>query len=107
MAYVERLQRGVNDRASIDFSGNGDPTQQDCVDNSMNGTSVLMLLAGLGLIHYHDIYEPTWRGNLFVALHYVVQVREIGTGEYWILDMDKYGHGKEPLIQRRKDFEDI
>ena len=38
-----------DDRPGMDFEGSGDPTQQDCVDESTNTTSYLTVLANAAL----------------------------------------------------------
>ena len=55
------------DRAGMDFTASGDPTQQDCVDEATNTTSYLLMLAHNGLIKHHTVGTPfakdaLWRG---------------------------------------------
>jgi hypothetical protein len=52
-----------DDRAGMDFSGPGDPTQQDCVDEATNTTSYLTVLATAGLIKHHTVSVPFAKDN--------------------------------------------
>ena len=44
-------------RARATTSSSGDPSQIDCVESSLNTTSILLMLQQLGLLHYHRV-EP-------------------------------------------------
>jgi hypothetical protein len=52
-----------DDRAGMDFTGSGDPTQQDCVDEATNTTSYLNVLATVGLIRHHTVGVPFAKEN--------------------------------------------
>ena len=52
-----------DDRAGMDFTGPGDPTQQDCVDEATNTTSYLNVLATAGLIRFHTVAVPFAKEN--------------------------------------------
>lgn len=52
-----------DDRAGMEFSGPGDPTQQDCVDEATNTTSYLNVLATAGLIRHHTVGVPFAKEN--------------------------------------------
>jgi hypothetical protein len=52
-----------DDRAGMDFTGSGDPTQQDCVDEATNTTSYLTVLASAGLLRHHSVGVPFAREN--------------------------------------------
>ena len=48
-------------KARATTSSSGDPSQIDCVESSLNTTSLLLMLQQLGLLHYHA-FNPTYRG---------------------------------------------
>src|SRR5262245_6250208 len=52
-----------DDRAGMDFAGSGDPTQQDCVDESTNTTSYLTVLQNNKLLKYHTVGVPFSKEN--------------------------------------------
>jgi hypothetical protein len=52
-----------DDRPGMDFTGSGDPTQQDCVDEATNTTSYMNVLAGAGLIRHHEVGVPFAKEN--------------------------------------------
>jgi hypothetical protein len=48
----------------------GDPSQIDCVESSLNTTSALLMLQGLGLLRYHRV-EPYVSRMLLDLVHFV------------------------------------
>jgi len=52
-----------HDRPGMDFSGSGDPTQQDCVDEATNTTSYLTVLQNEGLLKHHTVGQPFAKEN--------------------------------------------
>lgn len=86
------------DRASIDFLGNGDATQMDCVDEATNVTSYLLILKKHGMIKHHDILAPNWKGGIFKWTHYAGVIKDRKTGINWAIDAGVGGNGKRPLI---------
>ena len=53
---------GIRDKAGMQWTASGDPTQQDCVDESTNTTSYLMVLQSNGLLRYHTVGGHVGRG---------------------------------------------
>ena len=54
---------GINDKAGMQWSASGDATQEDCVDDSTNTTSFLMVLQSNGLLRYHTVQGTIRRGQ--------------------------------------------
>ncbi len=52
-----------DDRPGMDFTGPGDPTQQDCVDEATNTTSYLNVLSNAGLLKHHTVGFPFAKDN--------------------------------------------
>jgi hypothetical protein len=50
---------GIRDKAGMQWT---DPTQQDCVDESTNTTSYLIVLQSNGLLRYHTVGGHVGRG---------------------------------------------
>ena len=75
------------------FMPSHDPYLQDCLDQTFNGTSYLMILADAGLMKLHKVYYPgfTWvhdytrlqaPNGLVVRLEMDHRQSGIGTGAY-------------------------
>jgi hypothetical protein len=93
-----------NDRyAATALNTNNDPGQLDCIDETVNTTTYLRLLAGLGLMKFHVVGEAAQRGSIsgfafndFVTNTAVIVVRK--TGAQFAVDSYFFGNGREPKI---------
>jgi hypothetical protein len=90
------------DRAGMDFSASGDPTQQDCVDEATNTTSYLTVLASAGLIRHHTVDTPFAKDNLLKGIegwtHWTAVLKETAAGQRWAVDSWIYANGENPAI---------
>ena len=89
--------------AATTFNKNNDPGQLDCIDETVNTTTYLRLLAGLGLMKFHVIGEAAQRGSIsgfafndFVTNTAVIVDRK--TGAQFAVDSYFFGNGREPKI---------
>jgi hypothetical protein len=55
---------GIHDKAGMQWTASGDPTQEDCVDESTDTTSYLMVLQYNGLLRYHTVEGPLGEDNI-------------------------------------------
>lgn len=94
------------DRKSIDFSGAGDSSQQDCVDEATNSTSYMLIMAKHGLIRHHSVESPISKGSLIDGRwpHYGAHIIEKSSGKDWVVDSSMDTNGKLPIIMRAKDW---
>ncbi len=96
------------DRAGMDFAGNGDPTQQDCVDESTNTTSYLSVLAHAGLLHHHAVGIPFAKDNYLRGVagwtHWTAILTEKSQGQRWAVDSWIYANGENPAIVKAEDW---
>ena len=105
MMWIERrvgAQIGTSrDRASMDFTGSGNPSQQDCVDEATNATSYLMVLARNGLLRHHTVERPFAKGNLLRGVwpHWAAVIREKGSGQRYAVDTSERANGRRPDIE--------
>ena len=85
------------DKPGTPFSRN-DPGQLDCVDESINTTSFLLLLAREGLLRWHTVAEPA-RRHAFLAfgVHFTAVLVEHGGARYAV-DSWFHGNGEPPEI---------
>ncbi|MEZ5844309.1 MAG: hypothetical protein R3D27_11360 [Hyphomicrobiaceae bacterium] len=90
------------DRAGMDFTASGDPTQQDCVDEATNTTSYLTFLKGQGFIKHHDVGVPFAKENYLNGVsgwtHWTAVLKEHGSGQRWAVDSWIYANGENPAV---------
>jgi len=82
------------------------PGQQDCIDEAVNTTTYLRLLEQYGLLKHHTVIEQAYRQAIFDQ-HWAGQIREIESGERYVVDSWFQPNGYLPVIQASKDWEDI
>ncbi len=90
------------DRAGMEFGGPGDPTQQDCVDESTNTTSYLLVLQNNGLMKHHTVGTPFSKDQLWRGVsgwtHWTAVLKETTGGQRWAVDSWIYQNGENPAI---------
>lgn len=86
------------DRAGLDFAGNGDPRQMDCVDEAWNATAYL--LAHEGRLRFHAVHEPIAKWGLFKANHYGAVIKDMTTSDKWVIDGGVRPGGGQPTITK-------
>ena len=75
--------------------------QQDCIDESTNTTTYLLLLDQLDLLHYHNVNPLTSRPPIIsgrLGPHRTAVIREKSTGIKYAVDSWFYDNGIEPEI---------
>ena len=105
---------GINDKAGMQWSASGDATQEDCVDDSTNTTSFLMVLQSNGLLRYHTVQGTIRRGQYAlwhadweagqVLPHYTAIIKETKTGQCWAVDAWIGDTGTNPSITKLGDW---
>jgi hypothetical protein len=104
VAWFDRLAgpvAGTESRVALaDFRHYGDPHQFDCVDSSLNTTSVLAVLEQLNLLKHHHLAAPVARGHLINLRppHATAVLIENGSGEKWSVDLWTRNYGEPPEI---------
>lgn len=90
------------DRPGMDFSGPGDPTQQDCVDEATNTTSYLLVLQHSKLLRHHTVGTPFSKENLLRGIagwpHWTAVLAEIESSQRWAVDSWIYANGENAAI---------
>ncbi len=90
------------DRAGMDFKASGDPTQQDCVDESTNTTSYLLVLENNGFLKHHSVGTPFAKDQLWRGVsgwtHWTAVLKETASGQKWAVDSWIYENGENPAI---------
>lgn len=88
----------------------------DCIDETINTTKYLSFLEEEGLLKFHDVGQPVYKGYMLngVYPHNSASVVEIQTGDVYVIDSYIYSNGEKPdvrgldswLDKRVEDLED-
>ena len=92
---------GAKARATANSSG--DPSQVDCVESSLNTTSILLMLQQLGLLHYHRV-EPYVSRMTVGWVHSTAVLTDIKTGQKWAFDTWVRNSGELPDVRPLADW---
>lgn len=110
VAYAER-RVGAKVGTSADtgkntLDGVSDPTQTDCIDEATNTTSVLLVLAELGLLRHHTVRKPQIRGYMIDLRwpHWTAVLTEKETGTEWAVDSWFRDNGITPVVIPLEDW---
>ena len=82
------------------------PGQLDCIDESINTTTYLELLAQAGLLKYHVVSERAYRRSLF-SQHWAAQIMESANNERFVIDSWLYDNGEPPYIEPLATWADL
>jgi hypothetical protein len=97
-----------DDRPGMDFAASGDPTQQDCVDESTNTTSYLTVLANAGLLRHHKVGVPFAKENYLRGIagwtHWTAILTENQGGQRWAVDSWIYANGENPAVVKAEEW---
>jgi len=73
--------------------------QMDCIDESINSTTYLRILAGAALLRWHRVEARVTRGFfLFGWPHTTAVVSETGNGAKWAVDSWFHENGRRPEV---------
>src|SRR4051812_15948179 len=92
---------GTNKRvAKADFRYFDDKHNYDCWDTTRNTTSLLLVLQEWGLLKYHTVGDPHYRGNALVLQtpHNTAVLVDRATRVEWVVDMWPRGYLELPDV---------
>jgi hypothetical protein len=92
---------GTNKRvAKADFRYFDDKHNFDCWDTTRNTTSLLLVLQEWGLLKYHLVGDPHYRGNTLVLQtpHNTAVLVDRATRVEWVVDMWPRGYAQAPDV---------
>lgn len=105
---------GIKDKAGMQFSASGDPTQLDCVDVATNTSSYLLVMQQNGMLKHHTVAMTQSKENLvkgFLTLnpvkywpHWSAILRENATGQRWAVDRWPFDQGENPAVQKVEEW---
>ncbi len=82
------------------FVGAGKDNQLDCVDESLNTSTYLVMMENEGLITYHKLLGPAQRGFLIIGgwPHRAPVIEEKETGKRFVVDSWFYRNGEPAVV---------
>lgn len=85
-AYEKIAGAAFGTSADRGRTGLDNSKQLDCIDESLNTTSLLLLLQDEQLINWHSIEGTVGRGGAFDWPHFATSLREKTSGEIYVVD---------------------
>ncbi|HPD82535.1 MAG: hypothetical protein R3D88_09255 [Alphaproteobacteria bacterium] len=78
----------------------------DCIDETVNTTKYLKFLQDDGLLKFHTVGHPVYKGLMFngVYPHNSASVVEMATGQVYVIDSYIYGNGEEPNVRELENW---
>jgi hypothetical protein len=92
---------GTNKRvANADIRAMDDKHNYDCWDTTRNVTGLLLVLQQWGLLRFHSVGDPHYRGNPLVDQlpHNTAVLVERATRVEWVVDMWPRGYAQPPDV---------
>jgi len=86
--------------AKADFRFRDDAHNYDCWDTTRNTTSLLLVLQQWGLLKFHSVGDPKYRGNALVLQtpHNTAVLLERATRVEWVVDLWPRGYLQPPDV---------
>jgi len=79
---------------------NRDDTQMDCIDQTSNSWAYLTMMEEDGLLRYHRVGEPAYRGGLLTFdLSNTAVIIEAASGKRFAIDATMVDAGKPPPVE--------
>jgi hypothetical protein len=99
-AYLSRLIGGKPDLPGSPPQMSGVSGQMDCVDETANTTSLLLVLQDRGLLVHHAVERPQSRGFFIDGRypHTTAIIAERGSGQEWAVDPWRRAPGQRPDV---------
>lgn len=99
-AYLSRQVGGKPDLPGSPPHMSGVHGQMDCLDETANTTSLLLVLEERGLLVHHQVERPQTRGFFFDGRypHTTAIIAEKRTGSEWAVDPWRKAPGQQPDI---------
>jgi len=105
---------GIHDKAGMQFTASGDPTQMDCVDVSTNTTSYLLVMQANGMLKHHTVEGTMSKENLAKGLvklnpvaywpHWSAILMENKSGQRYAVDRWPFDQGENPAVVKVEDW---
>jgi len=104
VAVMEQIV-GRHIGTSVDIGRNlrgfGRPFQMDCIDESTNSNSYLLMFERDGLLKYHTVVSRSTRFGLFVGMpHTTAVIEDNATHQRYVVDSWFHDNGQPPFIEK-------
>jgi hypothetical protein len=87
------------------LAGFGKPGQMDCIDESSNTTTYLKMLQQEDLFRFHEVRDRSTRFGLLAGMpHTSAVIRDIASGQDYVVDSWFYDNGKLPVIMPLEEW---
>jgi hypothetical protein len=100
IGLMERLvakQAGTANDAGRNLAVADQSTQLDCVDEAVNSSTYLHMIAADRLLRFHAVDPPAHRGGVILA-HNTAVLRELATGRRYAVDSWFYDNGAPAVV---------
>lgn len=100
IGLMERLvakQAGTGKDVGRNLAVADQAMQLDCVDEAVNSSTYLHMIAAAGLLRLHAVDPPAHRGGVILAQNTAV-LREVATGRRYAIDSWFYDNGAPALV---------
>ena len=84
--------------ANADFRYFDDKHNFDCWDTTRNVTSLLLVMQEWGLLKYHTVGNPHYRGNILLSPHNTAVLLDKASKVEWVVDMWTRGYAQTPDV---------
>lgn len=85
-------------------AGAGKGGQLDCISESKNTTTYLVLMLNDGLLKWHEIGERRLRHPLILNFHWTAVIVDRSNGQHFAVDSWPFDNGQPPRIQPISDW---
>ena len=82
-----------------------DSSQVDCVSETVNTTTLILMLDDAGLLRWHAPWRPANRFGVTGWFHSTAVVREKATGAEYAIDSWFYDNGRPAAVVALKDWQ--
>ena len=109
-AAIALLETAAGEQTPIHRDRGGNPWNQrgagrmDCIDESINTTVFLRLLAQHDMLQWHRVEDRAYRAPRILDQHFAAQITEIATGTRYAVDSWHLDNGHPPFVQRLEDW---
>jgi len=80
------------------------PGAMDCVDESINSMTYLIIFKQRNLLRWHEVLSRVYRAPHLFDLHYAARIKDISTGQEYVVDSWFLDNGEKPYIQKLNDW---
>ena len=82
------------------------PGQLDCIDESINTTRYLQLMASHGLLQFHSVLNRAYRRS-FITQHWAAKIEDVQTGRQYVIDSWFEKNGEPPVLVSSERWYDL